>query len=337
MKHAFLRAGGLTKNLIFDLSNPNNRDNCFEPYVKLKEALATINYMIDTADTVCDQPVAFEIHQDVQLLSASPINYLLMFETHCIKPENYDPNNWNRYRKIFTWNDSLIDGVKFIKLDFPNPIMLPDVDGFAKRDNLCCMIAGNKAVNLWDERELYSERVRVIRWFEKNAPSDFRLYGTEWNMPAAAPGVIGRLSKKAWRYISRFVGLTPFPSYCGKVEHKREVLLRTRFAICYENVRDLPGYITEKIFDCFFSGCVPVYWGANNITDYIPKNCFIDRREFSDTAAVYEYINSMSEDTFRCYQQSIANFLNSSAAYRFSSQAFAETVVKTIEQDLGCA
>ena len=48
------------------------------------------------------------------------------------------------------------------------------------------------------------------------------------------------------------------------------------FAICYENARDIPGYITEKIFDCFFAGCVPIYWGgAPNVTDHIPANTFI--------------------------------------------------------------
>jgi hypothetical protein len=59
-------------------------------------------------------------------------------------------------------------------------------------------------------------------------------------------------------------------------------LEKYKFSICYENARDTPGYITEKIFDCFFAGCVPIYWGANNITDHIPKECFIDKRDFED-------------------------------------------------------
>jgi hypothetical protein len=118
------------------------------------------------------------------------------------------------------------------------------------------------------------------------------------------------------------------------VEHKRQVLTRTRFAICYENVRDLPGYITEKIFDCFFSGCVPVYWGASNIEKHVPADCFVDRRRFSDTGAVYAYLKAMSEAEFMGYQQRIASFLQSDAARPFDSEFFAATVARTILHDM---
>ena len=99
-------------------------------------------------------------------------------------------------------------------------------------------------------------------------------------------------------------------------------------------MRDLPGYITEKIFDSFFSGCVPVYWGANNVTDYIPADCFIDRRQFKDTEAVYLHLKRITEDEFKGYQQRIAAFLASDAAKPFSSEVFAETIVSTIAKDL---
>ena len=41
-------------------------------------------------------------------------------------------------------------------------------------------------------------------------------------------------------------------------------------------MRNVNGYVTEKIFDAFKAGCVPVYWGAENITKYVPAECFID-------------------------------------------------------------
>lgn len=37
---------------------------------------------------------------------------------------------------------------------------------------------------------------------------------------------------------------------------------KTKHYFCFENVRDLPGYITEKIFDCFFAEYIPIYWGG---------------------------------------------------------------------------
>lgn len=36
-----------------------------------------------------------------------------------------------------------------------------------------------------------------------------------------------------------------------------------RFVIALEN-SDTKGYVTEKIFDTFLAGCIPIYWGSNN-------------------------------------------------------------------------
>lgn len=334
MKFAKLRGNGLTKNTIFDRSSPANRDDCFAPYVLLKEKLYKLGIKIDTADETQSPSSSFEIHQDIQQGSKAEIHYLLMFETEFVKVENGDAAQWNKYRKIFTWNDELVDGDRFIKINFPNPIQVHPVDGFMPRDRFCCLISSNRTLASQDDRILYPERVKAIRWFEAHAPNDFDLYGLDWRMPVMRGGLVGKLERRLWRALGRFVAFQPFPSYRGKVVHKHDVLSRTRFSICYENARDLPGYITEKIFDCFFSGCVPVYWGASNITEHIPASCFIDRRNFRSTEEVYGFLKSISEDDFKGYQRRIAAFLESDAAYPFSSEFFAETIVNTIVQDL---
>lgn len=335
MRFAVLRANGLNENTIFDRSSPANRDDCFAPYVLLREKLCEAGIQIDTADKSQEEILSFELHQDVQRGSRSASNYLLMFETELVKAENGDVAEWSKYRRIFTWNDDLVDGDRFVKINFPNPIHVYPVDGFLNRDRFCCLISSNRALAVQDDRILYPERVRVIRWFEEYAPLDFDLYGVDWDRPVVGGGIVGKLERRFWRVLGSFVKLRPFPSYRGKVANKRDVLTRTRFAICYENVCDLPGYITEKIFDCFFSGCVPVYWGASNITDHIPADCFIDRREFRDTGDVYNFLKSMTEAEFNGYQQRIAAFLQSEAAYPFSSEYFAETIVNMMVHDFG--
>lgn len=335
MRFAVLRGNGLTGNIIFDTDSPANRDDCFAPYALLRDKLYVSGIRLDTADESQEEALAFELHQDVQHGTRSAINYLLMFETEFVKIENGDAVERSRYKKIFTWNDDLIDGDRFIKINFPNPIHIHPVDGFSSRDRFCCLISGNRTLDVQDDRILYPERVRAIRWFEAHAPHDFDLYGVDWDMPVVHGGLAGKLERRFWRMLDRFMTLRPFPSYRGRLAQKRDVLTRTRFAICYENVRDLPGYITEKIFDCFFSGCVPVYWGADNITTHIPADCFVDRRRFRDTEEVYHFLKAMTEQEFIGYQQRIAAFLQSDAAYPFGSEFFAETIVTTIVQDIG--
>src|SRR5450759_3525872 len=75
------------------------------------------------------------------------------------------------------------------------------------------------------------------------------------------------------------------------------------------------NYIKEKIFDSFFSGCVPIYWGADNVQEYIPPNCFIDRRRFRDTAEVHRYLMGITPEEYGQFQRNISDFLRSEKAY----------------------
>jgi hypothetical protein len=47
-----------------------------------------------------------------------------------------------------------------------------------------------------------------------------------------------------------------------------------RFSIAIEN-SSLPSYITEKFYDCILAGCVPLYYGSPNISDFFPVDSFI--------------------------------------------------------------
>jgi hypothetical protein len=47
--------------------------------------------------------------------------------------------------------------------------------------------------------------------------------------------------------------------------------------VCENSTGD--GYITEKIFNCFFSRCIPIYIGCKNIEYYFNNNCFINAND----------------------------------------------------------
>jgi hypothetical protein len=334
MKLASLFGGGLHGNVIFDISHNKNRDNCFAPYCLLRKKLLQRGVSINTPDIIGSETTLFDLHMDVSTELKNPASYVLLMETPFIQPLNGNMELVNRYKKVFTWNDQLVDGKKFIKINFPNPVSIPTIDGWNSRNIYCCMIAGNKQTAVADTRELYSERVRGIRWFEKHAPKDFSLYGTGWETLSPVEGPRWRPLRKRWLSLHRKSGRSAFPSYKGTIPHKKMVLAKSRFSLCYENIRDMPGYITEKLFDSFFSGCVPVYWGANNVDDYIPANCFIDRRHFRNTAEVYRHLKSINEGQFIEYQKNIVEFLMRKEMYPFSSEFFADTIVDTIMADL---
>ncbi len=52
--------------------------------------------------------------------------------------------------------------------------------------------------------------------------------------------------------------------------------------VCENSITD--GYITEKIFNCFFSRTIPIYFGAKNIEYYFNSNTFINMNEFDNNS-----------------------------------------------------
>ena len=123
----------------------------------------------------------------------------------------------------------------------------------------------------------------------------------------------------------------PYKSYRGAVKNKWEVMPRYRFSLCYENVRDVPGYVTEKIFDSIRCGCVPIYWGANNIEDYVDSEVFIDRRRFKTDAELDEYISNITQHEYDLYLDAIHKFLNGPRFAKFLPPAFANTIINALK------
>lgn len=327
MAEAMLVGGGYGGDRIFDLSDPGNRDDCFKPFHLLAEELRRRGVELHTPDRIRSAPV-FELHLDVHKRISSAPCYLLQMETDVYWSRNRVIPEY--YSRILTWNDDLVDGARIGKYCLPYEIRPSPMDGMASRPGFCCMIAGNKAMPGSDPRELYSERVSTIRWFEKNAPQDFDLYGSGWHLPVPTASIAGKLKHRLLDAASALFPRRPFPSYKGRVVRKHDALRRYRYSVCYENVRGIQGYITEKIFDCLVAGCVPIYWGAPNVANFIPQECFIDRRRFLDVGGMYSYLKSIGDDEYLGYQREIAAFLDSDAANRFGLSTFVSTLVATV-------
>jgi alpha(1,3/1,4) fucosyltransferase len=253
--------------------------------------------------------------------------YLIINECEVIKPDNWDANNHKYFKKVFTWKDDIIDNKKYIKINFAQMIPSGINKELFRRKKLCTLIACKKRAK--HPLELYTKRLEAIRWFEKHHPEDFDLYGISWDGYKLIRRNWGRMLNSKVPSLAKYLPIR-FPSYRGCVDFKKPVLEQYKFSICYENARDIPGYITEKIFDCFFAGCVPVYWGANNIAEHIPKECFIDKRCFRTYEALYQYMKNMSNREYVNYLDSIESFLKSEKAYPFTSECFSETITNAL-------
>jgi hypothetical protein len=227
---------------------------------------------------------------------------LVMWEPPSVLLEMYSEEILSLFDKVYTWNDDLVDGKKFFKMNYnvlrPMEEKLPS---FEER-KLLCMVASNLKFNNFEE-ELYSTRRKIARFFEDYPEGTFDLYGRLW---------------EGYRHAK------------GTIPNKLDKLKEYKFNICFENTKQ-PGYITEKIFDCFVTGTVPIYYGATNVDKYIPKGCYIDYRQFKNEKEMLEYIQKMSKEEYEEYVSNIRAYLKSEQAEQFSSETFAKTLIDAIE------
>lgn len=255
--------------------------------------------------------------------------YLLIIESPHVRPQDWDLRKHLNYKKIFSWDELLIDNKKYFKHNLGHFIPKCIPKNFVNK-KLCCTIAGNKIAKYPNSDELYSKRVEFIRWFETNHPSEFDLYGTKWDEFRFGHNKLGKLLNK-FKFLRK---KDLFPSYKGTVESKYETMKNYRFSISYENIKNTNGYISEKIFDSFIAGCVPIYWGAKAVTDQIPKGCFIDQREFDNYEELYKFMKNMDEKIYMKYLDNIEVFFNSKKSDSFRGETFAKIIVDEIVKDI---
>lgn len=68
-----------------------------------------------------------------------------------------------------------------------------------------------------------------------------------------------------------------------------------KFVFAMEN-RKVPGYVTEKIMNAFYSGAIPIYWGSDNISQLFNKKAFINLGDFNCLADCVNHCISMTDD-----------------------------------------
>lgn len=234
------------------------------------------------------------------------LNILLMLEPSVVLPGEYNEKVWEHFDHVYGLFDTLTEhDAKFHKILFPradisgnNPVT--DIQSLREatyplsgRKNAICMIGSNRSSHV--PYELYSRRVEAARWFAEHSRIPFDVYGTPFALP-------------------NYRGACP-------VSQKLSVMKQYRFNLCFENTNDpilSAGYVTEKILDCMESRTIPIYLGATNIEQYVPKSCFIDFREFGDYAGLEEYLQKLSEEEYQQYINAIDAWVTGGNLIKFA-------------------
>ncbi|MCK4918252.1 MAG: hypothetical protein KAS02_00485 [Candidatus Pacebacteria bacterium] len=336
MQNILLNFPGFENNVVFNTKDFNGFN---KPWKLLKKELLKIGFEFKNVDQNSLSNTAWvffmdenSLKEDIkrkhkrniynECINSGLKNKMILFlwEGPSICPNNYKKNIYNKFPIIFTWKDDLVDNKKFFKfhLPYPQKEKFLDTVNFTQK-KLLVNISINKFSNF--PNELYGERRKSIKFFEKELNNQFDLFGYRWNEPQTR-------KEKLFPFLTK-----KYKSYRGTInQDKLKTLSKYKFVICYENVQKLNGYITEKIFDCFNAKTIPIYWGAENISDYVDKKTFIDRRLFKTNRELLDFLMKIDEKKYNEYLLAIEKFLNSEKYKLFLPQSFTDTIIKQIKK-----
>jgi hypothetical protein len=287
-----------TLNLVY----ANMREPRFEIALPERDAVAVW--------TVSEEPAADIVvylngySYDARRAARNPdaVRMLYLYEPLVVWPRQFLKSFWAPFDAVLTWSEALLEqGGKFTRFpslyyDFPfgaahgiagDPVCSND---WKNRKTALCQVAGSKHSLM--PSELYSRRRKTARWFGRHGRLPLDTFGVP---PMRVPG------------------------YRGRAADKRATLAQYRYALCFENDAHpvwSRGYVTEKIFDCFYAFTVPVYLGAADIEKHVPPECFVDFRRFSSLNALDEYLLGMTDEEYGGYLRAIERFLRAYDAPR---------------------
>lgn len=299
----------LLKDQLFEVDDCiRNPDNRYTPFLEMKAEFDRRGDRFHTIDMYEDLEsvdwfLFFEqnniwMERIIKAGKASRMVYCNA-EPPAVYPWN-SPEGYQQLKKYFpyimTWNDDWVDNHTIFKRNIPYYFVDHRQPNEWADRKLLTSISGNKKSN--DPNELYSEREKVISFFEKNEPEQFDFYGTGWDKEV-------------------------HPAYRGTVISKAETYQNYKFCICFENSKDLSGYITEKILDCFTSGIVPIYAGAPNVSQYIPIGAYIDYFRFQTPEDLDHYLQNMTKEEYEGYLRAADEFLGSEKTEVFMGKRYA--------------
>jgi hypothetical protein len=333
--------------LPFDRSGCENKIFEYPFFKSLREFLLSKNIHIDTIDkfdfkseVAGDTLIVFN-HPEQNAIKKIAKRMLVLFGGEKWANEKYFAN-YKKYfpffkrRVLYQWESPAITPIPYrnprklkqvydkmsfvIKMDGFDYFHYPQMQGEIfekyfdqKNRKFITLINANKQPVSY-KKELYAERLRAIRYF-----SDFGLdlYGRGWDTQI-------KFSAPFKQYIDK--------SFRGSTDDKYETLSKYKFAICYEN-SSYPGWITEKIFDCFLVGTIPIYLGATDIGEYVPKQCFINFSDYKDYDALNKYLQAMTEEEIESHREAIRIFLSSDNFLEFKQKTFFKNFLDIVNEN----
>jgi len=304
---------------------------------------------LDRADLLffIDLPSSREEFERARRLAPRAKTILMICESPLICPQMFLRKN----RDCFDWVVSYEPTDPSVKnrLHYKLPVTIaPPIEGPSyEARRLLGMVNSNRVEGYFGVRQLGLQGLPgigrafngwSISWGDLIHPARNDLYSTRRRLGRIADAIEGLqvdFFGKGWNgeqmswcplYHNK-----PYGCYRGKfVEDRLATLSQYRFSLAYENWRGDIGYLTDRLFDGFLAGAVPVYFGDAKVDRIIPAHAFVDARNFANQSELLLFLKTMDRQAWMSRIEAGREFLNSPAAREFDDSAFAGTMTSVL-------
>ncbi|CAM8656027.1 Glycosyl transferase family 10 [Candidatus Methylacidiphilaceae bacterium] len=242
-------------------------------------------------------------------------------------------------RKILTYDLDEVDGQKVFWLPY-------SLDMKAGRQNRELALKQARPhllgmVNSWKKSEipgdLYQKRNRLAIQAGKILKGEMFLAGSGWDRHIVHSLKWQRSFAKRCPALARRLFQWPNSAYRGVLElgkAKLQALATCEFALVPENCSSLRGYITEKIFNALFAGCIPIYQGHPEATRWLPPETFLPMERFRSGEQLVRFLRAMTREEKEAYLGAGARFLEAGATEFFDVDKYVDVFRRHLESTL---
>jgi hypothetical protein len=256
---------------------------------------------------------------------------LVMLETSLGARYTSNPNNHLGYDAIITYINALVDEKRYFFLP-PRAFNRDRITSGLPFDQrrLACLVGTNRQMRYrsglfairkgwkfslrdWIDYvlcpgELISFRSKVGKMCAAYESSTFDIFGEGWDLLPET------------RYACRGIPKESTLAYVGKY----------RYYFALENHTSSCGLISERIWDALWGDTVPVYLGHTGLGEFVPRECYVDARQFKDVKEMFDWLCRAPERTWANYRAAGRDFIRSEAVDKFLPDAFAEKFVGVV-------
>jgi hypothetical protein len=216
---------------------------------------------------------------------------VVIVEAYSIQPMSYDVDLLKQYKSVVTWNSKFYEQNKdhmniYLMKDFFCAFDLKDecnyLDCFIDYDNKIkgvCLVSNLLTYYDSNVGAIGYKRLEIMKNLNNGLIK--HVYGSN-DCGEMYRGVIGEKNPN-------YSSIDIFKHRRDKVKRVNEYLFSL---VCENSYHEFWSwdYITEKIWDAFMAKTVPVYYGCYNIEQRIPRDLYVDYRNFKTDNELSEYL-----------------------------------------------